>query len=106
MFLLKIGLIWDLKKIDFNKIVSQFGNDNYISLNHNDSSMARKRPSGGALANGTCQISETQAKLARCASLCIKQVANILRPELGAPLPSNFEQYVRSIQNILAPRIG
>ena len=68
--------------------------------------MARKRPSGGALANGTCQISETQAKLARCASLCIKQVANILRPELGAPLPSNFEQYVRSIQNILAPRIG
>ena len=68
--------------------------------------MARKRPPGGALANVSCQISETQAKLARCASLCIKEVAKILRPELGAPLPQNFEQYVRSIQDILAPRTG
>ena len=79
------------------------GSDAYISLNQNESSLGRKRGGHSAVGSGMCQISETQAKLARSASICIKQVATLLRPDLTAPLPENFDQFVQSIQRILTP---
>ena len=48
-------------------------------------------------------ILQLWAKLARSASICIKQVAALLRPDLTAPLPENFDQFIQSIQRILTP---
>ncbi|CBY33513.1 unnamed protein product, partial [Oikopleura dioica] len=53
-------------------------------------------------ASGTCQTSESQSKLARCAALCIKQVAQLLQPDLSRP-STDSDLLLPNVQRLLRP---
>ncbi|CAG5105861.1 Oidioi.mRNA.OKI2018_I69.chr1.g2520.t1.cds [Oikopleura dioica] len=52
--------------------------------------------------SGSCQTSESQSKLARCAALCIKQVALLLQPDLNRP-STDSDQIMPNVQRLLRP---
>ena len=74
----------------------------YISLNQNDAPVSRKR--GSPTVTTLCSITESQAKLARSAALCIKEVGSILKPDIFENVPvSQRDGVIHSIETVLAP---
>jgi len=74
----------------------------YISLNQTDAPVGRKR--GTPTVTTLCSITESQAKLARSAALCIKEVGSILKPDVFENVPVNQrDAVINSIETVLAP---
>lgn len=59
-------------------------------------------PSKRPTTSSTCQTSESQSKLARCAALCIKEVAALLQPDLSRP-SNDLDMLLRNVQRLLQP---
>ena len=77
----------------------------YIMLNpDNQPPMGRTKRSTVSGLPTMCSITETQARLARSAALCIKEAASLLKPEVLEPLePKQRVDMVAQVETVLQP---